>query len=748
MKSKRLACLLMAFLLPLSAAVRLKAADGAAPPPAADEGTALLPQPEERFLTVAENGRFSLLVDVDTAEVRIRDLAAGYEWSAVPTPPQGEDIPGTARRQLSSILRVRYLDGMRNILTVGSEACVADGRFSIRTVKEDGTVVGIKIDFDFTDEGQGFSLSLILRLTSDGLTAEVPRAQIAGDGASRLCSVEVLPSFGAAWGDEEGFLFVPDGSGALIDFADRYRNAEDYDRPVYGFDPGTALDVRTVTAAEEIRMPVFGMKRDGAAFLAIVTSGDALTSVRAYSAADRYGFSAVCGSYTYREIDDTGLEGQGGMRRTVTMADNDPCSADYAARYVLLGPADASLSGMARTYRTYLTDRYGLKAIGDGSAAPLLELFGKTERKADFLGIPYRKTVRATTLSDAADIVRALQDDGVTGTTLALFGFTSGGFRADTARALQIDRALGGQAALTELIALAGAGQVCLAADLLRDYRSAGRAFTGGGFVRSMNGLTVTRRGVVLSAHTADDTQWLLRGADKIRRGADRLLSAVPDGCGILFENMGAELYNDFSENNAADRQQMLAVYGDVLDKAKALGVPTASDGANIYMLSGTDRLCEIPLTSSAHRLFSRSVPFYAMVLHGLVEMTSAPLDQTEDPAAAARLCAEFGIRPTYRVTACTADGTRDTPLSFLFGSGFAGQRGRIVENDRLIRRMQQGLFGVSIDDHEWRGALSITTYGDGTTLVHNTADAPAVYGGQTIPPHGIERFAAGGERQ
>ena len=87
------------------------------------------------------------------------------------------------------------------------------------------------------------------------------------------------------------------------------------------------------------------------------------------------------------------------------------------------------------------------------------------------------------------------------------------------------------------------------------------------------------------------------RGADKIRRGADRLLSAVPDGCGILLENMGAELYNDFSENNAADRQQMLAVYGDVLDKAKALGVPTASDGANIYMLSGTDRLCEVPLT-------------------------------------------------------------------------------------------------------------------------------------------------------
>ena len=109
MKSKRLVCLLMAFLLPLSAAVRLKAADGAAPPPAADEGTALLPQPEERFLTVAENGRFSLLVDVDTAEVRIRDLAAGYEWSGVPTPPQGEGIPGTARRQLSSILRVRYL---------------------------------------------------------------------------------------------------------------------------------------------------------------------------------------------------------------------------------------------------------------------------------------------------------------------------------------------------------------------------------------------------------------------------------------------------------------------------------------------------------------------------------------------------------------------------------------------------------------------------------------------------------------
>ena len=64
-------------------------------------------------------------------------------------------------------------------------------------------------------------------------------------GKSKITRIDLLPWFGAGAADEEGYLFIPDGSGALVDFADNTHDAPTYRMPVYGSDPAVDLLLKT-----------------------------------------------------------------------------------------------------------------------------------------------------------------------------------------------------------------------------------------------------------------------------------------------------------------------------------------------------------------------------------------------------------------------------------------------------------------------------------------------------------------------
>ena len=703
---------------------------------------------EEGFQQVAEKGTLSLFVNIQTAEARVWDSASGKWWSTNPTPPESLDIPRGARFQMQSQLCVTFLDEMRNIITASSfEACVQQAAFTIRTVKESGQVVGVKIVYDFTDKAQQFRIALVLKLAGNTLIAEIPKDGIEEYGSSRVCAIDVLPSFGAAYGETAGYLFVPDGSGALIDFSERYKNADNYEAPVYGFDLGTNVDAYRTTKTAEIRMPVFGMKKDNAGYVAIITGGDALADIKAFSSQLRYGYSAVCSTFCFREVDDTGVDSGEGLRRIVTMIDSTPASADFTVQYSFLSEDDTDYSGMARHYRTYLIDRYGFRSVSRrGAVSPFIELFGKTYRKASFLGIPYRRTVKATTFSQAENVYLELCDAGITDLHMGLYGFSNGGYNNKMVKKQKFDNRLGGQQGFASLLqAVKTDGRLFVAYDVLHDYSAVNRFFKKNKYIRSLNNLLITRRGVVLSTGGADNRMnFLLNNGNAVCETTEQMLSSLttPKDYGVLYTNMGYEVYNDFSQTVPKDRQQLLSDYEAVLKKTKQVTGGVGSDGANVYMLAGADMLCEIPLTCSEQDIFSCEVPFYAMVLHGLVTLTSSPLNTAADQEQTVAMCAQFGVCPTYRVTGCLSDRLTNTNLAFLYNSSYTYWKEKIIANDRLIQEAQKELANTLITSHRYEGDLSITTYENGAVIVYNRSQTKAIaYNGSTVAPQKVVRY-------
>ena len=86
-----------------------------------------------------------------------------------------------------------------------------------------------KINVSQSTGKAAFNVSVYYTLSDDGLVVDIPMEEIEYYGKYPITYLTPLPFFGAAGMDEEGFLFVPDGSGGIINFKNgNVSHAADY----------------------------------------------------------------------------------------------------------------------------------------------------------------------------------------------------------------------------------------------------------------------------------------------------------------------------------------------------------------------------------------------------------------------------------------------------------------------------------------------------------------------------------------
>jgi uncharacterized protein Usg len=156
-----------------------------------------------------------------------------------------------------------------------------------------------------------------------------------------LNSLSVLPYFGAGSVDDEGYMFIPDGSGALIYFNRSAPLAEPYSRRVYGQDHA-AVPLREYSSMlkEQIYLPVFGVVKGGQAFLAIIEEGDASSRIEAMLPGMRDSYNKVWASFEVRAAARVNMQAEGELihlrQLSLLMYQARLNQNDIALRYVFL----------------------------------------------------------------------------------------------------------------------------------------------------------------------------------------------------------------------------------------------------------------------------------------------------------------------------------------------------------------------------------------------------------------------------
>ncbi|MCD8501071.1 MAG: DUF5696 domain-containing protein, partial [Bacillaceae bacterium] len=257
-----------------------------------------------------------------------------------------------------------------------------------------------------------FIVPLVVEIDERELLVSIDTKEVEYNEAFPISTLQVLPFFGAANESKEGYMLVPDGSGALIHLNNEKSNYQPFNAQVYGNDKAVFSREETVVS-ETIRLPIFGMKQADHAFFAIIEKGDAVASIHADVAGRLNGYNSIHSSFLFKEVGEITLSG-GERSSTISIFQKGKFEKDIVIRYGFLQGEDASYSGMAAYYRNYLQEKHDLVPLEPEENIPFyLDLVGSIWKRKTFLGVPYKSLEPITTFEQAQMIIEELQDANI-----------------------------------------------------------------------------------------------------------------------------------------------------------------------------------------------------------------------------------------------------------------------------------------------------------------------------------------------
>jgi len=706
------------------------------------------------FRRFASNGGLELWASETAGAIAVRSRVDGTIWWS--TPPAWESDPmaaGGVKMAMASTLSIRYADDLGAMQLANSWPSVVQ-REELELIEIEG---GVRFKHRFPREGMTVPVDFILgpgRLDVEIPVAEVRVDQVPPDSPLPqydLNTITPLPYFGAAGAAEKGYVFVPDGCGALIGFSNRRTDVQ-YQEPVYGRDPSVNMTYRK-QRIETIRLPVFGMNREGAGgFIAVISSGESRALVNAETAYQRSMYNSASATFIFKDSDTVQVNDRFNQARGIRVLERDPCAIDkFAVTYLFLPRGKSSYSDMAARYRAYLLESGLMAKSPFADRNPLyLELFGSAAKVKPVLGIPMEIVQDYTRFKDATAIVKDMSEAGAEDIVVRYEGWLRGGARRAVPLSARAEPALGGKRgfkAFATAAAESGAA-VYPDADFLSMYRGNFGRVKALMSARSVLRSPVTLREYRMSTFVKETERrpsWnLLRPKELpgVLSGFMRGFGAF-GAAGLSPSTLGNLLYSDFGTTDRAKAQVERVALLDSL--AAGQGTLSAGSGGLLmdapfaYALKGASHAVNVPAYSSEFDIETEEVPFYQMVIRGSIPYAAIPGNAHPDLVAWKLKLLETGSQPSFRFAYRNLDELVATNHDYLNHVDYLEWKDDAVAAWKEILPALERVRGEAIVRHEILSRdLRVTTFEGGARIAVNYGRTPAALpGGRRLEARG-----------
>ena len=687
------------------------------------------------FRRGAENDSFRMLVDDRTAIFGIENKETGYIWWSSPLEASQDKLStGLLADELRSSNMLRYGVPLsrsgNNMLRSGSDSdCV----FTVSDIPN-----GIRVVYNYT--GAGFKFPVEYTLEDDHLRASVKVSEIEESNSANIATeMTVLGSFGAASDTEEGYFVIPDGSGALVRFNnERTLQNNIYQQRVYGADV-TAVPQNRGAVSEQIYMPVYGIVKEDNALLAVAAKGDSNAYLTANVSKQSNSSYNICNfTFILRGTDSFYMSGNNRDKYTV-FERGAIKSDDIEMLYYPISKKGADYVDVAERYRQYLLDEQGVKIRSRADSAPLyLDLYGGVMKKKPVLGIPISMKTSVTTYGQAADIIGSLKDGGVGDMVISYNNWTNDGIKNKIDTEGKPSGKLGGKSgfkALTDLIDDSGYSLYPVSDN--RNFRS------GNGYY-SFSDTSVRVSGSYSRIVSYDKAYGV---PDGFRKNLSLLSpSYYPEIFGDIAENyskaglsgaapvsLTASLYGDYGKKSIsrARAMQLLTEGCETLDEKLSGGI--LADSANAYVLPYVSHITGVPTSSSRFDLFDEDIPFYQIVLHGVIPYSTAAVNGSPDPEEALLMAAATGSNISYDMIYEETGELKDTELDGLYYANYSGWTETAAEDYRLLAPVLSAVSDSFITGYEQDGDTITTEFSNGTVVTVDMEAMTVRYNGSVI---------------
>lgn len=673
----------------------------------------------EGYELIGENDMLQLLFNYEDQFIAVVDKGNGNIWSSPLTLGEIDEMAYSEwiAKEMRALFNFSYSNMELNMgEIINSNNLIEEFEVALFDV-ENG--IGLKYDFPFLE----ISIAVEIFLDENSLVFNVPKDQISERGTWGLVHLEPLPFLGAAQPGEEGYFFYPCGSGALFYLNEKPKDILKHTFYIYG---SNEVDFREFRQRSSVFLPVFGIKKNDNAFLAVIEEGKYDAAINLQPADWIVNLNRISAEFTFRRLfRDPRIEDKQIYRLNTNMI-----KGDRSIRYFFLNGDKADYSGMANVYRDYLLRNNKIsRAINPGDTRPVGVSFfmGITEDR-----VLFDRFVHATRTEEARQILETLTKKGVNQIDVNLIGWQRGGYGHNHLLRPGIDGRLGGQGGLNDLN------------QFIRD--NGFNLFLQSNFViitEETEGFT-PRRDMVYQANgmaVSNERQivFLLNAASAWDKLANNYVSSIGNKGvgGLSFEFFGINLYQDYNENNYLTRQQTAEFWGKILDETKKQIGQAAVSGGNAYVLQSATRLFDIPMNDNGYFVTTRSVPFFQMVVHGLIPYSSTqPGNLFHDFSKQKLKWVEYGYMPYFALTYQKPSVLRNTRYNHLFSSYHEDWVDTIAEVYEEFNERLGHLWSQQILEHEQlMDDVYAVTYEDGTKIFINYRTTPVQIGNHSIDP-------------
>lgn len=697
-----------------------------------------------------ENDRLAFYTNED-GNIGVFDKRTEKWFTSVPTQAarEADEIAQAVNKvNLGSDYQLVFIDqngatSVKNTLA----GAVNDGN-----VRLEDTGEGLKVWYYIEDTAVTFSV--LYQLTEDGFSVTIPfedfwehigEGRVAQDRSTvsywGIRDINVLPYFGAAGLEDQGYMLIPDGSGALIEFNNQKSSYGAYSQEVYGRDPVLLLD-RSLKSVKNVLMPVFGASFDDRGFLAVAEKGGASAVVNAMNAGTLTSYNNVYMTFRYRQSMSAsrsvanGYGGNGSLGSTVVV-DNSYSDGYYRLGYHILDAEHADYVGMAQRYREYLVSQGMEKKEAADEASLYLTLYGGIEDTAYFLGVPYQTVEKLTSYEEAQEILRTLKESGVENLTVRYMGWQEDGLEASVPTKVRYEKELGGKKAYQSLMEYAENEGICIfpEVDFLNFYQSGAYSIHSDAIQAATHDTAYQYLYDLNTGNKMTENRWQMLTPNKSLEAFTKLMGQKDKlyTDNICLGAVGSTLYSDFTaRSNAIHRDDTQVLWSQMVQDASEGEGSVMVETGNIYAAMYADYIANVTSESTGFNLADESVPFYQIVMHGYASYGTEPINLTADPDRALLKALETGSNPGFALIYTDPRTLADTRYNYLYNARFAGWADTMAEYYREAAPVLSAVAGHEITGHERIGERAYRTdYGAGGSVYVN-------YGKKDIQADGV----------
>ncbi|MBP5353663.1 MAG: hypothetical protein J6Y67_00830 [Lachnospiraceae bacterium] len=608
----------------------------------------------------------------------------------------------------------------------------------------------------YTETAAGVSLpavnvTLELQLDGEDLVVTVPYDKIQFKSSYPLTEIRILPFMLSEPTTSEGFLFIPDGSGSITYF-NNGKSQQEYSAKIYGTD--YCMTQEEYVSDPLVNFPVYGIsvssrtvdgqkQTTNQSMLAMVEEGESYGVIKANVPGSGLNVNYVSNMFNVVHNEEVNV-GNRSTGKIYAYEKDFATDESISIRYRAVN--STNYVDMAKTYRDYYINRYPeLNTPVSGEMPVAVELVGAINKVQHILGFPKDRPFALTTYSQMADIVKDLNDNGMTNLSVVFEGWFNDGVRHDVPDDISFIRVLGGKSAFKKAVkSIEDANNVI--------YLKAGFTYVyDNGWFDSFSYRRDTAK--FLSREFAklqdfskvwygiddeDDFYYYLANPAYVEKTMRGYLEEIQDlGMkNIAYTDIGNSLSADYNRKKAVTREKAKDGQVTVLNEVVASGSKIVMYDPYEYAIPKASLILDMDVDSTHSCLTDEAIPFFPIVLHGLVDYTGDALNVTADFTNNLLNCAETGAGLYFTFMHNEGMDLAESDYTYLFGANYESWKADALKYYERFKKDFTGTYGATIEDHEIiESGIRKTTFSNGTVVYVNYRTAEyTTADGITIP--------------